>query len=43
MLTGALVGAQVGLAGIPQRFLDGLERSEEIRKLTHTLASQMPG
>ena len=25
MLTGALVGAQVGLAGIPRRFVDGLE------------------
>src|SRR6476661_7697044 len=24
ILTGALVGAQVGLSGIPQRFLDGL-------------------
>lgn len=42
MLTGALVGAQVGLSGIPKRFLDGLDRSEEIRKLTHSLASQMP-
>jgi len=43
MLTGALVGAQVGLTGIPQRFLDGLDRSEEIWKLTHSLGSQMPG
>ena len=43
MLTGALVGAQVGLVGIPQRFLDDLDRSEEIRKLTHVLTSQMPG
>ena len=24
MLTGALVGTQVGLSGIPQRFIDGL-------------------
>lgn len=30
MLTGALVGAQVGLAGIPQRFIDGLEDGEAI-------------
>lgn len=30
MLTGALVGAQVGLEGIPQRFIDGLERGAEL-------------
>jgi len=30
MLTGALVGAQVGLGGIPQRFIDGLENGEEL-------------
>ena len=29
MLTGALVGAQVGLEGIPMRFLDGLENGKE--------------
>jgi ADP-ribosylglycohydrolase len=29
MLTGALVGAQVGLEGIPMHFLDGLENSRE--------------
>ncbi|HRB96369.1 MAG TPA: ADP-ribosylglycohydrolase family protein [Nitrosomonas sp.] len=29
MLTGALVGAQVGLEGIPMRFLDGLENNKE--------------
>ncbi len=28
MLTGALVGAQVGLSGIPQRFIDGLTDKE---------------
>lgn len=43
MLTGALVGAQVGLAGIPKRFVDGLERSEDIRKLARLLVTQMPG
>lgn len=37
MLTGALVGAQVGLAGIPQRFLDGLENSGGLLKLAHDL------
>jgi ADP-ribosylglycohydrolase len=34
MLTGALVGAQVGLEGIPIRFLDGLEDSEELLALS---------
>lgn len=29
-LTGALVGAQVGLSGIPSRFIDGLTDGEEI-------------
>ncbi len=42
MLTGALVGAQVGLVGIPQRLLDGLERADELQQLAHTLACQMP-
>jgi ADP-ribosylglycohydrolase len=42
MLAGALVGAQVGLAGIPQRFLDGLERADELEQLAHKLASQIP-
>lgn len=37
MLTGALVGAQVGLEGIPQRFIDGLERSDELLKLARML------
>jgi ADP-ribosylglycohydrolase len=30
MLTGALVGAQVGLGGIPQRFIDGLENGQQL-------------
>jgi len=30
MLTGALVGAQVGLSGIPERFIDGLEHGQEL-------------
>ena len=40
ILTGALVGAQVGLAGIPQRFLDGLEDSESLINLAKSLAAQ---
>ena len=40
ILTGALVGAQVGLAGIPQRFLDGLEDSELLINLAKSLAAQ---
>ena len=32
-LTGALVGAQVGLSGIPSRFIDGLEDGAEILAL----------
>jgi len=37
MLTGALVGAQVGLSGIPQRFIDGLTEGDEIVDLTRRL------
>ena len=40
MLTGALVGAQVGLEGIPQRFIDGLEQGEELLTLTRELRAQ---
>ena len=38
-LTGALVGAQVGLTGIPQRFVDGLRDGEEIVSLAHRVAA----
>lgn len=41
ILTGALVGAQVGLPGIPQRFLDGLEDKEELLELAKKLAEQV--
>ncbi|WP_265949112.1 ADP-ribosylglycohydrolase family protein [Dechloromonas sp. A34] len=41
ILTGALAGAQSGLKGIPQRFLDGLENSAELLDLARRLASQM--
>lgn len=37
MLTGALVGAQVGLAGIPSHFIDGLENSQELLELAKNL------
>ncbi|KIO47895.1 ADP-ribosylglycohydrolase family protein [Nitrosospira sp. NpAV] len=40
MLTGALVGAQVGLEGIPQRFLDGLENGEELLALARKIGTQ---
>jgi ADP-ribosylglycohydrolase len=41
MLTGALVGAQTGLAGIPQRFIDGLEDSGGLLGLATGLAAQV--
>jgi len=36
-LTGALVGAQVGLSGIPERFVDGLENHTELVSLAQKL------
>jgi ADP-ribosylglycohydrolase len=41
ILTGALVGAQTGLSGIPRRFLDGLEDSATLRRLAERLAAQV--
>ncbi|MFK8068564.1 MAG: ADP-ribosylglycohydrolase family protein [Gammaproteobacteria bacterium] len=38
MLTGALVGAQTGIQGIPERFIDGLEHAEDIYNLALQLA-----
>jgi ADP-ribosylglycohydrolase len=43
ILTGALVGAQVGFSGIPKRFLDGLEDLNKLKNLAITLASQVNG
>lgn len=40
MLTGALVGAQVGLEGIPARFIDGLENGAELLALAQQLGTQ---
>ncbi len=38
ILTGALVGAQVGIGGIPDRFLAGLTQRDEIMKLAAALS-----
>jgi len=40
ILTGALVGAQVGLSGIPKRFLNGLENSLNLTALARRLGEQ---
>jgi hypothetical protein len=40
-LTGALVGAHVGLSGIPQRFLDGLDEGETLQRYAMDLASKV--
>ncbi len=37
ILTGALVGGQVGLSRIPRRFIEGLERSDELCHLARQL------
>jgi ADP-ribosylglycohydrolase len=37
ILTGALVGAQVGFAGIPSRFIEGLENATELAELARRL------
>jgi ADP-ribosylglycohydrolase len=41
ILAGALVGAQTGLSGIPQRFLDGLQDSGTLSKLAVDLAAKV--
>ncbi|HET7931408.1 MAG TPA: ADP-ribosylglycohydrolase family protein [Rhodanobacteraceae bacterium] len=40
MLTGALVGAMVGIDGIPERFITGLEKSGEYLDLAQRIARQ---
>ncbi|MGE4293954.1 MAG: ADP-ribosylglycohydrolase family protein [Desulfovibrio sp.] len=40
ILTGALVGAQVGLSGIPKRFVEGLEDAGELLELAKKLGKQ---
>ncbi len=39
MLTGALVGAQVGLSGIPERFVQGLENGADLAALSMRLGT----
>jgi hypothetical protein len=41
MLTGALAGAQNGLSGIPQRFIDGLENNRELLQSAWSVGNQM--
>lgn len=41
ILAGTLTGAQVGLSGIPKRFLEGLEKADELQLLAETLASHV--
>jgi ADP-ribosylglycohydrolase len=41
ILTGALVGAQVGFSNIPQRFIDGLNEKDELLKLADELIEQI--
>ena len=43
ILTGALVGAQTGLTGIPKRFLGGLEEADRLMILAGRLAAQVSG
>lgn len=40
ILTGALTGAQTGMSGIPKRFLDGLENSQNLQQMASELAKQ---
>lgn len=41
MLTASLVGAQVGLDGIPQRFIDGLAERDRLLGLANSLAEKV--
>jgi ADP-ribosylglycohydrolase len=40
MLTGALIGAQVGLSNIPKRFIEGLKDHEELLKISQQLVAK---
>ena len=42
-LTGALVGAQVGLSGIPERLVNGLENHDELVNLARRLGELTEG
>lgn len=41
VLTGALVGAQTGLSGIPKRFLEGLDETDMLQRLAMDMASKV--
>lgn len=41
VLTGALVGAQTGLSGIPKRFLEGLDETDKLQRLAMDVASKV--
>ncbi len=41
MLTGALIGAQVGLSNIPQRFIEGLKDKDTLRALADKLVDHL--
>jgi ADP-ribosylglycohydrolase len=41
VLTGALVGAQTGLSGIPKRFLEGLDETDKLQRLAIDVASKV--
>lgn len=43
VLTGALVGAQTGLSGIPRRFLEGLDEADTLQRLAMDVASKVGG
>ena len=43
VLTGALVGAQTGLSGIPKRFLEGLDETDMLQRLAMDVASKVGG
>jgi ADP-ribosylglycohydrolase len=41
MLTGALIGAQVGLSSIPQRFIDGLKDKDLLLDIAEKLTENL--
>jgi ADP-ribosylglycohydrolase len=41
MLTGALIGAQVGFPRIPERFIEGLQQKDELLSLTDKLVEKI--
>jgi ADP-ribosylglycohydrolase len=41
MLTGALIGAQVGLSNIPKRFIEKLANKNELLELAEALSQDL--